>query len=788
MIYPSDFEAKLGFDQIRQRIAEFCISSLGRVQVDRINFSSDFHRIKTLLGQAREFKNIRESGSLFPISQYSDPTELYPIIAIEDSFIEAGSLRDISISLRIIFDCIDFLRKEKDKYPHLFDLTALMALPDGLSSLIDSKIDDMGLLKDNASPELQRIRKKVRDETHRARKLIDQMFREALGKGMVPEGSAPVIREGQVVIPVLSEFKRKVSGVIMDESATGQTVFMEPTEVIEANNEIRNLELEERRESIKILKNLTANLRINLPELKKGFDLLGQLDFIQAKTQFAIAVEADHPRLVDKPDLNWLQARHPLLFLSHKDKSPVVPLTIDLLPEDRFLLVSGPNAGGKSVCLKTVGLIQYMAQCGLLVPMHEQSTVGTFHHIFLDIGDQQSIENDLSTYSSHLRNMRQFVEKANSASLVLMDELGAGTDPNFGGGIAEAILKSLVSKNVWGVVTTHYYNLKLFAENTKGIRNGAMQFDSKRLEPLFNLEIGKPGSSFALEIARKTGLDTKILGEAETIIGKDLTGLESLIKRVNDERLTLIRREQEVKLKEVKYNELLNKYNQLSQELETKQKQIINRAKEEAAALLKQTNKEIEKTIRHIKENSAEKKETRKVRLNLQGLEKSVRLPIGNSQEIKDEKIQAGDRVRIMGQEVSGKVVSIKGAIALVQFGDMRSSINLKKLVKGSVADSQSAKSTSRSFGVDLLSKQTNFSQTLDVRGMRVDTIIPVVDQFLDDAVLLGQGALRILHGKGEGVLRKVIRERLKMNKNVASFGDEHIDRGGDGITTIVLK
>lgn len=786
MVYPSDFEVKLGFDQIRQRISSYCISTLGRNEVDKIRFRTEYSVVKELLDQGREFKSIKERGLPFPISQYYDPSELYPVIAIENSFIEAASFREVALSIQVIEDCVSFLKKEKESYPNLFQLTLSVGLPGGVKESINATVDDMGKIKDNASPDLNRIRKKLRDEAGRARRLVDQMFREAVGNGMVPEGSSPVIRDGRVVIPVLSEYKRKIKGVIMDESATGQTVYMEPTEVIEANNEIRNLELEERRESIKILRELTTLLRGHLSVIKSGFDFLGKLDFIQAKTRFSNDIEADSPQLEEKPKLNWINARHPLLFLSHKGKSPVVPLNIDLKTDERFLLVSGPNAGGKSVCLKTVGLVQYMVQCGLLVPVDEKSELGIFHHIFLDIGDQQSIENDLSTYSSHLRNMRHFVDRANENTLVLMDELGAGTDPNFGGGIAEAILKKLVEKGVWGVATTHYYNLKLYAEHNDGIRNAAMQFDSKNLEPRFILEIGKPGSSFALEIARKTGLG-RIIKDAEDIIGKDLTGLETLIKKVSDEKQELIKREREVRDKEIKYKELLNKYDQLNQELEGKKKEIINKAKEEAAGLIQQTNREIEKTIRHIKENRAEKKETRRVRQSLEGLKKNVRPIAERNVAPVDGKIEEGDYVRMVGQDVTGRVVSLKGKSALVEFGDMRSSIKVEKLVKSSAREDKAVKSR-RSFGVDLLAKQTAFNTTLDVRGMRVEEIIPVLDQFLDDAVLLGHGGLRILHGKGEGVLRGVVRDRLKLNKNVVSFGHEHIERGGDGITTVVLK
>ncbi len=787
MTYPSDFENKLGFDQIRERIAGYCLGSLGTQHVDKIVFHSDFSTIQELLHQTWELKSIKESGETFLFSQYSDPTSHFSTIAIDGTFVEAETLLQIGQSVQIAFGCVDFFFRQKLQYPRLFSLSVVVTLPRNFPNTIFSKIDDTGTIKDNASPELSRIRKKLKEEAHRARRLIEQFFRDAVNSGLVPEASSPVIRQGRVVIPVLAEHKRRIKGTILDETATGQTVFIDPTAAVEANNEIRNLELEERRESIRILKELTSLLRLHLNELKLVFEFLGNLDLIQAKARLAIELQATMPQVLEYPEVDWIQARHPLLWINHKDKDAVIPLTIDLTHTDRFLLISGPNAGGKSVCLKTVGLIQYMVQCGLLIPVLESSRVGVFEKILLDIGDQQSIENDLSTYSSHLRNMRYFVEKASANTLVLMDELGAGTDPNFGGGIAQSILKVLVEKKVWGVATTHYYNLKLFAERQDGIRNAAMLFDSKKLQPRFVLEIGKPGSSFALEIAHKTGLSPEIIKQAEENIGNGLTGLESLIKKVNDESQNLTRREKEVKLKEIRYNDLLNKYKQLSEELELKQKQIINKAKEEAALLLKQTNKEIEKTIRHIKENRAEKKETRKVRQSLEGLSKVVKVPDTEKRNLENVPLGEGDYVKIEGQEVTGRIISLKGTVAIVQFGDMRSSIKVSKLVRTNPQGKQQ-KAFVRSLGIDILSKQSTFNSTLDVRGSRVEEIISRLDQFLDDAMLLGHSDLRILHGKGEGVLRKVIRERLQQNKRVASFGDEHVERGGAGITLVVLK
>ncbi len=789
MIYPIDCEQKLGFDQIRSRLKNYCISALGQKRIDDIQFYSDYFIIKEFLQQNLEFKQILQKADAIPTSNYFDPEEVLPTIAIEDSFIEEDSFTQIILSLQTIFEFRLFLTKSKEFYPSLFLLSEPVTLPRSVWTTLQSRFDDHGKVKDSASQELGRVRKKIKEEQIRARRLVDQIFRMAADQGFVPEGMTPTIREGRAVIPILAEHKRKIKGFMADESSTGQTIFLEPAEVLEANNEIRDLQLAERREVIKILKELTAVLREHLVEFKNAYVFLGQMDFNRAKAKFSIDIDAELPQFKNEPDLNWMHARHPLLLLSLKGKRSVIPLTIDLTKNERMLLISGPNAGGKSVCLKTVGLIQYMLQCGLLVPLHEKSSVGLFKDIFLDIGDQQSIENDLSTYSSHLKNMGFFLQRSSGSTLVLMDELGAGTDPNFGGGIAQAILDTLLKLGVWGVATTHYYNLKLFAGKTQGIRNGAMQFDTKKLEPLFLLEIGKPGSSFALEIARKTGLPSATIREAETIIGKDLTGLEMLMKSVADEKQSLAKRDLEVRQKENELRASLEKYNHLSGELESKKKEILNKAKTEASYLLKETNREIEKTIRHIQENKAEKKETRKVRQNLLGLIEKVKPLEGKSAPLENQVIKEGDKVRIIGQEVTGTVLSVKDNSAIVQFGDLRSTLKTKQLVHSHlVVVAESATSRAKQMGVDIHRKQSQFSTTLDVRGKRVDEVISILVQFLDDAVLLSQHELRILHGKGEGVLRTVIRDQLKQTKGVASFADEHVERGGAGITVVVLK
>jgi len=787
MIYPAELEIKLGFDQIRAKLKSYCFSNAGAEWVDRMRFSNQGDFIKTLLRQNLEFRQILEKGEPFPSRYFFDATEWLQKITLEGNWLEADEFLNLAYALETIVACKAFLVKSQDIYPELFRLTEPVAVTSQLAQAIHATIDDKGQVRDTASPELAKLRKRIREEQARLRKLAEQIFRTASEEKWVPDGALPTIREGRVVIPIQAEHKRKLKGFILDESATGQTVFLEPAEMLDANNEIRDLEHSEKREVVRILTELTNTFRLQLPALKNAFQFLAQIDFIRAKARFSVDINADLPIIEKQPELVWYNARHPLLYLSLKGKRDVVPLNIELDQQDRMLLVSGPNAGGKSVCLKTVGLLQYMVQCGLLIPVSDRSRVGIYHGIFLDIGDQQSIENDLSTYSSHLRNMNVFMQSANDKSLVLMDELGSGTDPNFGGAIAQAILDSLLRKRVWGVATTHYYNLKLFAGQRQGIRNAAMRFDDKNLVPLYVLDIGKPGSSFALEIARKTGLPNQTLEEAERLVGKDLAGFETLVRSLEKERQELSEKVKRMERQESELKQSLNRYQQLSSELETRKKEIINKAKEDASQLLKDTNREIEKTIRHIRENKAEKKETIKVRRNLEGLSEKVKTE--QRKEVKAPvELKEGDRVRIIGQDGSGKILSIQGKNATVQFGELKSITKLERLEKITAAVEKEITTRLRSVGINVHEKRAMFNSTLDIRGKRVDEVIPLLDQFMDTAILLGQGDLRILHGKGEGVLRKIVRDHLKRYKEVASATDEHVERGGDGITVVVLK
>ena len=790
MPHPSDVEQKLGFDQIRAKLKSLSLSSLGTTRVDEMLFLTDSSKVTHLLRQVFEFKQLLERGDSFPSNHYVDPAALFARASLEGNFLDEQDFLQIAYSLQTILTCRDYLAKNQEYYPVLFQLTEPVHVSNAFVKQIHTVIDDAGHVRDSASTELARVRRKLREEQSRSRKLIDQVYRQAVEQQWVPEGALPTIRGGRLVIPVLAEYKRKLKGFIQDESATGQTVFMEPAEVLEANNEIRDLEHSEKREVIRILMQLTDALRAEIPRLQLAYRFLGWIDFIRAKAKLALELEAELPEMVSSPAIRWMNARHPLLYMSLKGKRELVPLNIDLTEADRFLLVSGPNAGGKSVCLKTVGLLQYMLQCGLLIPASPDSKAGIFDDLFIDIGDQQSIENDLSTYSSHLKNMAHFVRFGNGKTLVLMDELGSGTDPNFGGAIAQAILQALLKKRVWGVATTHYYNLKLFAGQQQGIRNAAMRFDERNMVPLYTLDIGKPGSSFALEIAQKTGLPEDILAAASSLAGSELVGFETLVRNLEQERNALTEKTKQLNKQDADLKVLLKKYELLSGELEEKKKQILNKAKEEASNLLAETNREIEKTIRHIRENQAQKQETSKVRKNLEVLsQKVLRQEEEQKQKAPTGQLKAGDRVRLVGQDGSGVVLSVKGKAAIVQFGELKSTIAVSKLERASLSKADAvAERKLRSVGLSLHEKRAVYSSILDVRGKRVDEVVPLLDQFMDTSVLLSQGEVKILHGKGEGVLRKVIREQLRKYKQVASVADEHVERGGDGITVVVLK
>jgi DNA mismatch repair protein MutS2 len=782
MIFPPDFETRIGFIRLRDQLKGYCLSPLGTSAVDRMVFQSDISSLTPLLQCNAEFVRLIFSGTAYPDRDYWDPRESFGIAAIDGSCLNPEDFLNLRNALRTILLWGNFMKQHGTEYPQLAALAEPVQVPSAFVKILDQKIDDQARLRDNASPDLARIRKALTAAESGARRLTDQLFRQAVADGYTPEGAQPVYREGRVVIPIRAEHKRRVRGVIVDESATGQTIFIEPDALVEFNNEIRDLQHEERREVLRILRELTAQLRAHLPELIRSFDFLAAMDLNRAKARLSLDLNAALPALQNKPALNWQQARHPLLTLLFKGKRTVVAQDISLFDDSRVLLVSGPNAGGKSVCLKTVGLLQYMLQCGLLPPASGDSTFGIFKEILLDIGDQQSIENDLSTYSSHLRNMATFVEYAGASSMVLIDEMGAGTDPAFGGGIAEAVLVALVRKKSWGLVTTHYANLKTLSSRMGGIRNGAMLFDSERLTPLFLLQIGKPGSSYAMELARKSGLGQAVILEAESIIGTGLVGLEALMRKTETEKVQIEKLKTALQQKETQLQQQTSRYQKLSAELEEKKKEILSRAKASAADLLRDTNREIEKTIRHIRENKAEKKETLKVRQKLTQLKEQVELPAHQLQ--KKQVFKEGDRVQLVGQDQSGTVLSVKGDQVSVQFGLMRSTVRMAQLLPATAIQE---KRTERIAGLDISARRSVFQPQIDLRGKRAEEVIPLLEAFMDDVILFSVPEVRILHGKGEGVLRQMVRDHLRRNKQVAAMRDEHADRGGAGITIVEM-
>lgn len=783
MIYPEDFERQIGFDQLRSMLAEACLSKSGARHIDRLAFLTDKTAIEKSLNETHEFTRIMETGEHFPTDHFIDADHLLDRAAIRGNYLDGTEFLDLRRGMDTILATKKFLLKD-NRYPALRLLTEGVRFDPTLPKSIDDIIDDSGSVRDSASPALKKIRQAIRNSESALRSLGNKLFREAVDNGFVPENMQPTIRDGRMVIPVHAESKRKVKGFIHDESATGQTVFIEPAALLELNNELRDLTHEAHREEIRLLIDLTASLAAHLPDLREGFSYLAELDAIRAKALTARKYEGRYPKLAETPALKWFNARHPLLYLALKGKREVVPLTIELTEQDHMLLVSGPNAGGKSVSLKTVGILQYMLQCGLLVPVDEHSIFGLFDQVFVDIGDQQSIENDLSTYSSHLLNMSYFLHNATSRTLVLMDELGSGTDPNVGGAIAQAVLTGLLNRKAWGLATTHYYALKVYASATTGIRNASMRFDEERLEPRFILDIGKPGSSYAFAIAKKTGLPDDTITLARELAGQEVTTMEDVLQELDRQRTLVERKLTELTEKERKLEASLKRYQELTADLDSRKSEIIGKAKAEASALLSSTNREIERTIRHIRENRAERKETKKVRKNLQELTQSLATP--DKKVVPKKVISEGDHVRIIGQSGSGVVLSLKGDQAVVQFGELRTTVKKQHLEPATASTVQSRIPVPK--GIDLATRQAQFNGTLDIRGKRAEEALPLLDDFLDNAILLGYKEVKVLHGKGEGVLRQIVRDHLRGISQIASYQDEHVDRGGAGITVIAMR
>ena len=817
MIYPKNFEAKIGFDTIRRVLEKQCMSPLGVAHCKDMSFYTDYDFVFRKLSETNEFLSIITTQVEFPLNDFHDVTPALNSIRAHGSYMPAEELYRLRKSLGTIGAISTFFEKTNEEgatpYPHLSSLCADMQSFNPVLKEIDSILDKFGNIKDNASPELLSIKQAIQSTTASINGILRRIIADGKMSGILDNDVSPSVRDGRLVIPVAPMNKRKIQGIVHDESATGKTVYIEPGEIVEANNTIRELEADMRREIIRILTEMANLIRPHIDDMLVSYDILGQIDFIRAKALFAQELGCNMPNLEQKPQIEWYHAVHPALFLSLREHGKeVVPLDIKLDGKDRILLISGPNAGGKSVCLKTVGVIQYMTQCGMLPPIYTNSHIGIFESIFIDIGDEQSLENDLSTYSSHITNMKHFLLKADNSTIVLIDEFGGGTEPQIGGAIAQAILHQLNEKKAFGVITTHYQNLKTFAEDNEGIVNGAMLYDRGKMQPLFKLSMGYPGSSFAIEIARKIGLPKNVVDEAIEIVGSDYVNMDKYLLDIARDRRYWENKRQEIHAKQKKIDAIVEKYNEQAATLNKERREIIHAARQEAKELLAKSNSTIERTIHDIKRAQAEKEQTKEIRRQLEEFKsrlmtesddnkhniqeiptakgKQKKKVASSEKPIKDTpQLYVGDHVTMEGNTTVGDIISIEGKWAIVAFGMLKTKVELKKLKKSnsSPEKKQEKSFVSKTTTDEMRKRQLNFKQEIDVRGMRADEAIQAVTYFIDDATQFNARQVRILHGTGTGILKVRIREYLNAIPNVKRYRDEHVQFGGAGITVVEL-
>ena len=796
MLHPTNIEQKLGFDKLKALVAERCIGDGGRKFAGAMRPVFDKVTLQRLLAQVAQMMALYQMGNTLPLTYLPEISKELQRVAIVGNWLNEEDFFKIKHIVQSIASCLRFFDvQEKELYPDLIALATAVTLDKALLKAIDQIIDEKGKIRDSASAQLKAIRYELNYEHSTIRKLADALVRSYKSNGYCEDDTTVTIRNGRLVIPVAAEYKRKVKGFIIDESATGQTAFIEPVELLEVNNRIKELEYMEKREVVRILTDLTAIVRSHLPDLQKAFYWLGMLDFIKAKAVVGLELNACIPIFSDQQVIKLDLARHPLLMLAHAASGKQVePLSLALLPTMRILMISGPNAGGKSVCLKTVGLLQYMFQSGLPIPALETSQMCIFKDIFIDIGDEQSIENDLSTYSSHLTAMQTVLQNCGGRSLVLIDEFGAGTEPTYGGAIAEAILLEMNKKQVFGVMTTHYANLKKVAEASPGMVNGAMRYDVDKLEPLYKLEIGKPGSSFAFEIANKIGLPISIIDAARAKIGQSQVNFDVLIAEVQQEKMALELKLHTVQVKEQQLQAKLVHYEGLTKYMEENKKLILNAAKTEAKILLQSVNKKIENTIKDIKDHKADKDIIKILREDIEVLKENIEpetLPeiiVTPIHGLEKGPIEVGCFVRIIGQETMGEVMQLKGKDVLVAFGDIKTTLKVNRVERVSKGVfTKTLKAKTSSISKQISEKTLNFSSTLDVRGFRGEEAVKAVENLVDNAIILGFSEVKIIHGRGDGILRSMIRERLKRIRQIQSMSNEHADRGGDGATIVQL-
>jgi DNA mismatch repair protein MutS2 len=824
MIYPENFEYKIGFDRIRLLLSEKCLSPMGLEKVDSIEFIDDYDSLKDILSATFEFQQILQFEDFFPDEHYYKISDCLNKIRVEGTFPEIREVFDIKRSLETVKTILGFFRnKDIVKYPVLSSMCGSVKTYPYVLDAIDRIIDKHGVIRDSASSRLKEIRAELSGKSIQVSKRLIAILKQAQSDGIVDSDTTVSVRNGRGVIPVSTYDKRKIKGLIHDQSASGKTVFIEPEEIVEINNDIVELEYEEKREIVRILTTLADNIRPYIDDLLASNLFLGEIDFIRAKAILGNHLHAIKPIIENKPILSWKKAIHPLLSLSFEKTAgrKVIPLDIVLDNKDRILLISGPNAGGKSVCLKTVGLIQYMLQCGLTVPLAEGSEAGIFKNILIDIGDEQSIDNDLSTYSSHLINMKYFIRNGNESTLVLIDEFGTGTEPMLGGSIAEAILGELNRKKVYGVLTTHYTNLKHFASLTEGVVNGAMAFDNHLMQPLFQLTIGKPGSSFAFEIARKIGLPEDILAEASAKAGVKNINYDRHLKDIARDKRYWETKRQGIRQQEKRLQELMDEYEKELSGAKILRKEIISKAKDEAQHLLKESNRMIESTIRQIKESQAEKEKTKDIRQQLEEFKTIVEketIPVETKSEEKiaqlsskakrikiepepikekpvkpaspDKPLKPGDPVRMKDTQAAGEIVEVKDKMVQVETGNLRFFVpadKIERISRSELKKSLKSNQVMKENDPGIVQRNINFKPEIDIRGVRGEEAINLVRELIDSALMVQHRNLRILHGKGNGILRQLVRQYLDTVDVVKSFRDEHVEFGGSGITVVEM-
>ena len=813
--YPDSIERKIGFDTVRSMISDLCLSEGGRDKCSDMAFSADFETVTRKLRHAAEMCAIFSADEEFPLNSVFDLTPQLRAIRAAGTHMPQSELLRLLNSLGTLMDIAAFFHRGDSEseplYPELSLLASEIDNHEPVIKYLERIIDRFGNIRDNASPALSQIRSAMASMGSVINSAMRRVMAAAVRDGLIDADTAPSVRDGRLVIPVAPMHKRKIQGIVHDESASGKTIFIEPSEVVEANNRMRQLQIEEKHEIIRILTEVADMLRPRLPQLLASYDILAAFDFIQAKARFARLTGGTMPNLHSEPQMEWYHACHPGLMLAlQRQGKEIVPLDIRLTETDHMLLISGPNAGGKSVVLKTVAVVQYMTQCGVLPPVYDNSHVGIFSGIFIDIGDDQSIEDDLSTYSSHLRNMKFLLAHGNENSLALIDEFGSGTEPQIGGALAQAMLMQMVEQKIWGVITTHFQNLKHLAEDTPGLINGSMLYDRQKMQPLFRLTIGLPGSSFAVEIARNIGLPSAIISRAEEIVGSDYINLDKYLLDIARDRRYWENKRMQIRQKEKKIDDIIERYDADAETLRQKRREIIEDAREEARKILDRSNAAVEKTISDIRRAQADREKTLEARKELAQLKQRMQQddvsdshPLlqkkhkkqkrdNKQQPKKQAELKVGDNVLLDGSGTVGSILEINGTNAVVAFGLLKTSVALSRLVptikKVDTGARKAVSFISAATADAARERQLNFRQEIDVRGMRVDEAVQAVTYFIDDAVQFGAGRVRILHGTGTGALRQYIRDYLKTVPAVVSFGDEDVRFGGAGITVVNLS